>query len=63
MGTLYYNKKEGIMVITTGMIIRHKGERKVIRQVYRDKNGCVIIEFVDMSKSIDYQDIEFDGRK
>jgi hypothetical protein len=46
-----------------GMIIRHKGERKVVKRFYRASNGDFIIEFVDLSVSKNYSDIEWDGRK
>lgn len=46
-----------------GMIIRHKGDRKVVRNWWRDKYGDLIIEFVDRTRSINYSDIEWDGRK
>jgi hypothetical protein len=51
------------MKLSSGQIIRHKGERKVIRRVWRDEHGDVIIEFLDRTKSINYQDMEEDGRK
>jgi hypothetical protein len=51
------------MKLVTGQIVRHRGERKVVRRVYRDYMGDVIIEFVDMSKSINYADMDLDGRK
>jgi len=51
------------MDLKTGQIIRHKGERKVVRRVYRDNYDDVIIEFVDRSISKNYKDIEYDGRK
>jgi hypothetical protein len=51
------------MKLLTGQIIRHKGERKVVRQVYKNRYGEVIIQFVDRTESKNYQDIELDGRK
>jgi len=49
--------------LKTGQIIRYKGERKVVRQVYRDNQGRIVIEFVDRIKCTDMKDIELDGRK
>jgi len=46
-----------------GKIIRHRGERKVVRQVYQNPLHQTVIEFVDRSISINYEGIEFDGRK
>jgi len=51
------------MELKVGMIVRHNGVRKVIRQWYRDKNEDFIIEFVDRTKSKNYAGIEWDGRK
>jgi hypothetical protein len=51
------------MKLLTGQIIRHKGERKVVRQVYKDNQGKIVIEFVDRTKCSDMKDIEIDGRK
>jgi hypothetical protein len=51
------------MQLVVGQIVRHKGERKVVRQVYRNKYGEIIIQFVDRTESKNYQDIELDGRK
>ncbi len=50
------------MDLKLGQIVRHKGERKVVRRVYRDR-GVLTVEFVDMSKCMDMKDIELDGRK
>ena len=47
----------------TGQIVRHMGERKVVRRVYMNLLHQVVIEFVDRSISIDYKNIELDGRK
>ena len=46
-----------------GRIVRHCGERKVVRKVYLNPLHQTVIEFVDRTVSIDYKDIEFDGRK
>ena len=51
------------MKLSPGQIIRHKGVRKVVRRIWRDERGDVIVEFVDRTKSINYQDIEEDGRR
>lgn len=47
----------------SGRIVRHKGERKVIRRVMKDNHGELVIEFVDLSKCNNMRDIELDGRK
>jgi len=47
----------------TGRIVRHKGERKVIKRAYRNKNGIFTIEFIDLTKCTDLKDLELDGRK
>lgn len=46
-----------------GQIVRHKGERKVVRRTYTDENGIFTIEFVDRSVCRDIKEIELDGRK
>lgn len=46
-----------------GRIVRHKGERKVIKNSYRDHKGIFVVEFVDNSKCFDVRDIELDGRR
>jgi hypothetical protein len=49
--------------LETGKIVRHKGERKVVRQCYTDKYGKFTIEFVDRTKCTDMKELELDGRK
>lgn len=49
--------------LSIGKIVRHKGERKVIKKTYRDHKGLFVVEFVDNSKCFNLQDIELDGRR
>jgi len=51
------------MYLSTGQIVRHKGERKVVKYVYRDRQGIYTVEFVDRTKCTDMKEIEIDGRK
>jgi len=51
------------MELKTGQIIRHKGERKVVKYAYKDRLGVFTIEFVDRTKCTNMKDIELDGRK
>ena len=49
------------MSFFTGQIVRHKGERKVVKRVYYDMLHRYTVEFVDLTKCIDMKDIEIDG--
>lgn len=51
------------MELKTGQIVRHKGERKVIRRTYRNSYREFVIEFVDRTTCINLKDLELDGRK
>jgi hypothetical protein len=59
-GIIIHSNPKNIYV---GMIIRHKGERKVVKSFYRDYRNDFIIQFVDLSISKNYEDIDWDGRK
>jgi len=46
-----------------GKIVRHCGERKVVRRWFYDNEKKLIIEFVDMTRCKDMRDIELNGSK
>lgn len=51
------------IVFYTGRIVRHKGERKVIKYAGLDNENNILITFLDNTRCTDLKDIELDGRR
>jgi hypothetical protein len=52
-----------LKLLKTGQIVRHKGERKVIKTCFKNRFGIFTIQFLDNSICTDMKEIELDGRK
>jgi hypothetical protein len=51
------------IILERGQIVRHKGERKVIKTAFNDKFGRFTVQFLDNTLCTDMKDLEVDGRK
>jgi hypothetical protein len=51
------------IMLEKGQIVRHKGERKVIKTCLKDRLDRFTIQFLDNSVCTDMKDLEVDGRK
>lgn len=49
--------------LCTGRIVRHKGNRKVIKTWYYNTEHNIVIVFLDETKCAGMKDLELDGRK
>jgi hypothetical protein len=51
------------MQFYAGQIVRHKGERKVVKNWYYNNEHNIVVVFLDNSKCANMKDLEIDGRR